>query len=513
MAGKTDDDAEVRSRLAAIVESTADAILATTLDGVVTSWNAGAEALFGYSAEEMTGRDVSVLVPSDRAGELVPMLGQIRRGRRVPAFETRRVRKDGSLVDVSLSLSPIQDRGGAIVGTASVARDVTERNWAEAERRAAEAGLRQAERMETASRLAGGMASEFSIALSAIMGYAASVAEATAGDPRAQADVQQIQTAAGRAARLARELLLFSGREPARPERVDLNAVLATSRGLLQASLGADTELRLITAPYLPSVLADRGQIEQMLLNLAVNARDAMPEGGTATFITGAADPGEARGVVWPGVRPGQCAKLTVSDTGRGMDAETVSRAFEPFFTTKAPGRGTGLGLSAVYGIITKAGGAITIDSGEGLGTTFHIYLPAAYVPALGSAPSRRPPGAGQTILVVDDRPAVLEIASRILRHSGYRLLQAGSYVEALTLLSTHDPDLLLTDRALAEMPEPTLADRARKLIPGIRVLYMSGSPAAGEPGGGPAQVIGKPFTAEELLEKVQEVLAGPPGY
>jgi PAS domain S-box-containing protein len=334
MAGKTDDDAEVRSRLAAIVESTVDAILATTLDGVVTSWNAGAEALFGYSAEEMTGRAVSVLVPSDRAGELAPILGQIRRGRRVPAFETRRLRKDGSVVDVSLSLSPVQDRSGAIVGAASVARDVTERNWAE--RRAAEAGLRQAERMETASRLAGGMAGEFSLALSAIMGYAASVADATAGDPRARADVAQIQTAAGRAARLAREL------------------------------------------------------------------------------------------------RPGQCARLTVSDTGRGMDAETLSRAFEPFFTTKPPGQGTGLGLSAVYGIITQAGGAITIDSGAGLGTTFHIYLPAAYVPALGSAPGR-PPGAGQTILVVDDRPAVLEIASRILRHSGYRLLQAASYVEALS--------------------------------------------------------------------------------
>jgi two-component system, cell cycle sensor histidine kinase and response regulator CckA len=512
MAGKTDDEADVRSRLAAIVESTADAIVATTLDGIVTSWNAGAEALFGYSAAEMTGRDVSVLLPADRAGELVPILGQLRRGRRVPHFETQRVRKDGGLVDVSLSLSPIQDRSGAVVGAASVARDVTERNWAEAERRAAEAGLRQAERMETASRLAGGMASEFSILLSAIMGYAASVADATAGDPRVQADVQQIQSAAGRGARLARDLLLFSRREPARPERVDLNAVLASSRGLLQASLGADIELRLITAPYLPTVLADRGQIEQVLLNLAVNAHDATPQGGTVTFTTGAADPGEARGVVWPGVRPEQCAKLTVSDTGRGMDAETVSRAFEPFFTTKPRDQGTGLGLSAVYGIITKAGGAITIESGEGRGTTVHIYLPAAYVPALGSAP-RRSPGADQTIPVVDDRPAVLEIASRILRHSGYRLLQAGSYVEALSLLSTHDPDLLLTDRALAEMPEPTLADRARKLIPGIRVLYMSGSPAGREPGGGPIQVIGKPFTAEDLLDKVQAVLADPPGY
>jgi CheY-like chemotaxis protein len=225
------------------------------------------------------------------------------------------------------------------------------------------------------------------------------------------------------------------------------------------------------------------------------------------------ADPGEAYGVVWPGSRPGRCAKLTVSDTGRGMDAETMSRAFEPFFTTSPPGQGTGLGLSAVYGIVTKAGGGITIDSEEGLGTTFHIYLPAAYVPAQGSVPGRSS-GAGQTVLVVDDQPAVLEIAARILHHNGYHTLQAGSYDEALSLLSTHDPELLLTDTVLSVMSWQALAGRARKLRPGIRVLYISGSPGpAREPYGGRTQVIGKPFTAKDLLEKVRAVLDVPPEY
>lgn len=505
------DDVQRRSLLAAIVESSVDAIASMTLDGNVTSWNSGAEAIFGYTTEEMADRHVSMLYPADRTEELAPILAQIRRGRQVHYFETRRVRKDGSVIDVSISVSPIRGEGGVIVGAAEIIRDVTERNWAEAEQRAAEAGRQESARIETAVRLAGGMAAEFSNLLSSIMGYAAAAAEAVADNPLVRADVDQIQAAAGRAARLARELLLFSLREPARPERVDLNAVLAGMRDLLQASIGADIELRLITAPYLPTVLADRGQIEQVLVNLSLNARDAMPEGGILTFTTGAADLGEAPGVVWSETRPGLCAKLTVSDTGQGMDAETMSRAVEPFFTTRPPGQGTGLGLSAVYGIVTKAGGGIAIDSEEGKGTTVHIYLPAAYVPAQGSA-LMRSPGTIPTILVVDDQPAVLEVVSRILRHNGYHTLEAGSYEEALSLLSNHDPDLLLTDSVLGEAPELPLADRVREIKPGMRILRMSGGqlPALG-PGGG--QVISKPFTAKDLVEKVRAILDVPREY
>ena len=510
-ANRTADDAPTRSLLAAIVESSVDAIASMTLDGIITSWNSGAEAIFGYTAEEMTGRHVSVLYPPDGTEELKPILAQILRGRQVHHFETQRVRKDGTVIDVSISVSPIRGEDGVVVGAAGVIRDVTERNWAEAEQREAEAGQQESARIETAVRVAGGMAAEFSNLLSSIMGYAASAAEATAGYPLVRADVAQIQSAAGRAARLARELLLFSRRESARPERVDLNAVLAGLRDVLQASIGADIELRLITAPYLPTVLADRGQIEQVLVNLALNARDAMPEGGILTFTTGAADLSEAPGAMWSGTRPGLCAKLTVSDTGRGMDAETMSRAFEPFFTTRAPGQGTGLGLSAVYGIITKAGGGITIDSEEGRGTTVHIYLPAAYVPAQGSAPMRSP-GTAPTILVVDDQPAVLEVVSRILHHNGYHTLEAGSYDQALSLLATHDPDLVLTDTVLADVPEQTLADRVREIRPGMRILHMSGahvSALAPERG----QVISKPFTAKDLVQKVRAILDVPPEY
>ena len=514
MAGRPDrysDDAELRSLLAAVVESAMDAIITVTLDGVVTSWNAGAEALYGYAAEEMIGRHVSAVYPPDRTGELPPILEQISRGRPVQHYETRRVRKDGTVLDVSISTSPVRDRSGAIVGAAGVSRDVTARKWVEAEREADETRRREAGRMETAARLAGGIAAEFGSLLGAIMGYAASVAEATAGDPLVQADVQQIQAAAGSAARLARELLLFSRRGPTCLERIDLNAVLTGARGLLLASIGTDVELRLITGPRLPAVVADRGQIGQILLNLAVNAREAMPRGGIVTFTTSVADPGEAHGVAWPGARPGRCAKLTVSDTGHGMDAETASRAFEPFFTTKPPDQGTGLGLSVVHGIVTKAGGTITIDAEEGRGTTLHIYLPAAYAEDQACPPGK-PFGAGQSILVVDDQPAVVEIASRILRHNGYRTLLAGSYDEALSLLSTCDPDLLLTDRVLAVLPAQALGDLARKLRPGIRVLYMSGSPvSAQEPGGGQVPLLLKPFTAQDLLDKVHAALSPPP--
>ena len=507
----TADDAQRRSLLAAIVESSVDAIASMTLDGNVTSWNSGAEAIFGYTAEEMANRHISVLYPADCTEELAPILAQIRRGRQVHHFETRRVRKDGSVIDVSISVSPIRGEGGVIVGAAGIIRDITERNWAEAEQRAAEAGRQESARIETAVRLAGGMAAEFSTLLSSIMGYAASAAEATADNPLVRADVEQIQAAAGRAARLARELLLFSLREPARPERVDLNAVLAGMRDLLQASIGADIELRLITAPYLPTVLADRGQIEQVLVNLSLNARDAMPEGGILTFTTGAADLSEALGAVWSETRPGLCAKLTVSDTGQGMDAETMSRAVEPFFTTRPPGQGTGLGLSAVYGIVTKAGGGIAFDSEEGKGTTVHIYLPAAYVPAQGSA-LMRSPGTTPTVLVVDDQPAVLEVVSRILRHNGYHTLEAGGYEEALSLLSDHDPDLLLTDSVLGETPDQSLADRVREIKPGMRILRMSGGHVTARgPGGG--QVISKPFTAKDLVEKVRAILDVPPEY
>jgi len=510
-----DGDSELRSRLAAIVEFSTDAIISETLDGVITSWNAGASDMYGYAADEMIGRNISELIPPDRADELASILGLLRRGKPVAHCETRRVRKDGAIIDVSISASPVRDASGAVTGAATVARDITERNRAEAERRTSEARMHQSERMETVGQLAGGIAHDFNNLLGAITGYAELVADATADNPAVQPDVQQIQSAAHRAAKLTRELLMFSRREPSQPEQVNLNAILAGLRELLSASVGGRIAVRFETAAEVPAVLADRGQVEQVLLNLAVNARDAMPHGGTLTFTTGQAnlterDSGAGR------AGPGSYVTLTVTDTGHGMNAEIARRAFEPFFTTKPLGQGTGLGLSTVHGIVTQAGGRITVGSEEGKGTAFHVYLPAITLPA--PAPRADAPatvqGSGENILVVDDEPAMLAVTARILRRNGYHALEARTCAEALSLMSSRDFHLLLTDSVMPTMSGPALAHRALELKPGLRILHMSGSIAGvldpDRVASGATPLIRKPFTSHDLLEKVHTVLCAP---
>jgi two-component system cell cycle sensor histidine kinase/response regulator CckA len=507
------DDGGSRSQaqLAAIVECSFDAIVSTTLDGIITSWNAGAMATFGYTAEEIIGQNASVLFPPDRAAELVPVLDGIRRGRRVTPYETKRMRKDGTIIDVLISNSPIRDDSDAITGVGAVVRDVTERNWAEAERQESAARRHEAERMESLGQLAGAVGHDVGGSLGAILNCAARIGETTADNPALQADARQIQEDAGRAARLARDLLVFSGRDPAPPGETDLNAVLASTHDLLQASTGPRIDVRLATSSGLPTVAADPGRIKQVLLNLAVNAREAMPSGGALTFTTSLADLSEEQDAEWPGARPGQYVELVVSDTGCGMDSETMRHVFEPFFTTKPPGQGTGLGLSTIYGIVTKVGGGITVGSEEGIGTTFHVYLPAVRVsaPAAPARPTLAAPGHGQTILVVDDEPAALEIIARILHHSGYRVLEASTSDEALSLLSSHKIQLILTG---ADMPGSALLDQALETKPGVRVMRMSGS-APGTREAAPVTSagiprIGKPFTALDLLAKVRAVLA-----
>jgi two-component system cell cycle sensor histidine kinase/response regulator CckA len=511
-------DSEVASRLAAIVESSDDAIIGKTLDGIITSWNSGASAMYGYAADEMVGQDISVLIPPDRAGELGPILGRLRRGEHIGHFETTRLRKDGSLIDVSVSVSPIRDATGAVVGASTVARDMTARNHREAGRRAMEARLHQAERMETVGQMAGGIAHDFNNVLGVIVGYAGLVAEETADRPAVLADVEQISAAAKRAARLTRQLLIFSRRDPAQPEAVSLGAIISDLQGLLSVSVGGQVELRFDTAAILPAIQADRGQVEQVLLNLAVNARDAMPLGGILTIGTALAEFDEGHTCLHPAVNPGRYVVLTVGDTGNGMSKEVMARIFDPFFTTKPLGRGTGLGLSTVHGIVTRAGGSVSVDSAEGIGTTFQIYFPAIGAAAAAS-PAAAAPGAvpgvqgnGETILVVDAEPSVRQVVSRILRGNGYATHEARSSEEALALASSHDVQLLLTDSVMQDMSGPALAERAAELRPGLRVLHMSGYSAgvlgAHAPCNGTAAFVEKPFTAQALLEQVHAVLS-----
>ena len=523
------------ARLAAIVESSDDAIIGKTLDGTITSWNAGAEQMYGYASAEMLGRNVSELIPPDRPSELVPLLDRLGRGGRVGPFETKRVRKDGSIIDVSVCISPIRDAGGTVIGASTVARDMTERNLAEAERQAMARELHQSERLEILGQLAGGIAHDFNNMLAAILSYAGFVAEETADRPTVQADAEQIQAAALRAARLTRQLLIFSSREVSQPEALDLNAIITGIHELLSASIGSHIDLRVDLTADLGAIMADRSQVEQILLNLVINARDAMQEGGTLTIRTsllepgavpvprpgdgrGRPRPGDGSGLPQPGGSTGQYVELAVSDTGTGISADVAPRIFEPFFTTKPLGQGTGLGLSTVHTIAEQAGGSVSIDSEEGAGTTFFVRFPASGLP-VRSASATAGPGAqghGETILVVDDEAAVLEVTSRILRRNGYATLEATTGQKALSLASSRDFQLLLTDSIMPGVSGPKLAEQVTALKPGVRVLHMSGYTAGLlDPQGivgGRLAFVQKPFTAQALLEKVRAVLSVPPG-
>jgi PAS domain S-box-containing protein len=363
---------------AAIIQSSADAIISRTLDGIITSWNAGAERTYGYTAAEMVGTDGYEVIPPGRRGELPAIVDRLARDGRFEVYETQRIRKDGVLLDVAVTISPIRDGAGTIVGSSTVGRDITESKRAEAVRRSLEERMHQSERLESLGQLAGGVAHDFNNLLAVILNYAAFVAEETADNPAVAADVAQILTAAERAARLTRQLLTFGRRDVVRTESLDLNAVVDDVHNLLSRSIGEHISLIVDAAHPLPSIRADRGQMEQVLLNFAVNARDAMPKGGTLTISTRATDldAGDAR--LDPSAVAGRYVELSVSDTGTGIDREVASHIFEPFFTTKPKGEGTGLGLATVYGIVTEAGGSTTVDSEVGVGTTFRVLLPVA---------------------------------------------------------------------------------------------------------------------------------------
>jgi signal transduction histidine kinase len=392
---------------------------------------------------------------------------------------------------------------------------IRERLQAQAERERLENRLHQAQRMESLGQLAGGVAHDFNNMLAVILTCAGFVAEATADNEPVRADVEQIKTAAGRAADLTRQLLIFARREQVNPQALDLNAAVADVQSLLARSIGEHVNLVVHPAADVPPICADRGKIEQVLVNLAVNARDAMPDGGTLTIETGAVHLDDEYARMNPTVRPGHYAALSVSDNGVGMGPDVVARIFEPFFTTKPPGKGTGLGLATVHGIVAEAGGSLSVHSEQGAGTTVRAFFPVADEQA---APAPAPPvaldikGRSETILVVEDEPAVLEITARILRRSEYSVLTAPSGAEALKLAADREFDLLLTDLVMPEMSGLELAERVKQIHPRTGVVFMSGySRDVFEPRRSLDEgivLIQKPFTEQTLLEKVRAAVA-----
>ncbi|HEX6434577.1 MAG TPA: PAS domain S-box protein, partial [Gemmatimonadales bacterium] len=631
---------QASQRLAAIVTSSADAIVGKTLEGKVTSWNAAAERIFGYSAEEMVGGSIFKLIPEELHEAERALLSRIRQGKAVQLSEAERIRKDGHRIYISLSVSPIYDPQGQVVGASSIKRDVTERRFAEqalaqsqerlqlalraarmgtwhwdlttgalnwdeglnqlhgllpsqpvtrhehflervhpddrefvraelqraiensseldceyrvvqpsgrvrwhadqgrvardsggtplymtgvcldvTDRRLMEERLRQAQRMDSVGQLAGGIAHEANNMMSVVLGCADYVLQRTDLPEPVRQDVEQIWRAAKRTAGVTQQLLAFSRRQMLQPQILDLNTTVRGLEPILARALGESRGVRMHLSPTLGRVRADPGQLEQVLINLTLNARDAMPDGGRLTIETMnvVLDEAYVGAKTIETLEPGEYAALVVTDTGHGMDRATLSRIFEPFFTTKGVGQGTGLGLSTVYGIVKQSGGFIWAYSEPGLGTTFKLYFPLVpTAPEVAEAqvptPSGRPE---EVVLVVEDEPMVRSIMARTLRDCGYSVLEAGDGGAALKLMEADNRSvsLVVADVVMPEMGGREMAFRMAQRWPEVPVLFTSGYTGLEVVRRGlldeGREFLQKPLAPEALARKVREMVDG----
>jgi two-component system, cell cycle sensor histidine kinase and response regulator CckA len=647
--------AAAQAQLAAIIQSSHDAIIGKTLDGTITSWNPGAERLYGYTAEQMIGANArQTLIPPHRRADEDHMVERIVQGEKVQQYQGERVRRDGTTIPIALTMSPIVGAQGEIIGIATVSRDLSEqqradarfralleaapdatigvdaegrivlvnaqaehlfgyargeltgqhiellvpeaaravhpahrsayfadprsrpmgagmqlaarrrdgsefpaeislsaletdsglvvsasvrdvserieaqaereRLRAQAERERLESQLHQSQRLESLGQLAGGVAHDFNNLLAVILNYASFVTEEVTKvaqeteEPRWAAicrDTAEIERAAERARVLTRQLLTFARRAAVRPSVLDLHEVVTDVEQLLRRTLGEHVELLVNLAPSLGRIVADRGQIEQLLLNLAVNARDAMPKGGTLSIDADNVTVDEAYALLRPDLQDGEHVRLRVSDTGTGMDRAVLAHAFEPFFTTKPKGEGSGLGLATVYGIVAQAGGQVQLYSEPGLGTTVTVLFPATAQAATRHDPVVAVPAtpASETVLIVEDEDAMREVTRRILSRNGYRVLCAASGAQAMEIVECErgDIQLLVTDVIMPQMLGKEVAERVTLRCPDIRVLFMSGyaEPVLGSQGtlAEGVLLLEKPFSEPTLLSKVREAL------
>jgi PAS domain S-box-containing protein len=441
----------------------------------------------------------------------------IRTGQPMVAKEEREVWKDGHVTWASSTKMPMRDGAGKIIGIMGISRDITGRKQLEAQ-------LFQSQKMETVGKLAGGIAHEFNSILTAIIGQSELLLEdLPAGSPLCQNATEIIQ-AADRAATLTRQILAYGRKQFLQPEALDLNRVIAGMEGMFHHLLGGDVDTQIVPASDLHLVKADAGQIEQVIMNMVINARDAMPNRGKLMLETANVSFDQDGVGHYPDLKPGDYVMLAITDTGTGMSEEVKARVFEPFFTTKGVGEGTGLGLSSCYGIVKQSGGHISVYSEPGRGTTFKIYLPQVEPQANISIPrldSPDLPGGTETILLVEDDPALREMAATLLRRLGYKVLAANHGIEALSLCHQRDTgyiDLLFTDVVMPHMSGKELADRVRVLYPHTKFLFTSAYTEnaivhQGVLDKGVA-LLQKPFTPSALARKVREVLdqAKPPG-
>ena len=500
---------ESEERYRTLVEGVRDIIFALSPEGTIASLNPAFETITGLPREEWVGQPFERLVHPEDLPLALELLGRVVRGELRPASQFRVRTAKGDYRVGEFSATP-QLHEGRLVGILGIGRDVTERVQLEQQ-------LRQAQKMEAVGRLAGGIAHDFNNILTAITGYADLLLEDLgATDPRRQ-DADEIHKAADRAAGLTRQLLAFSRQQVLQPTVLEVNKLVSDLEKMLRRLLGEDVELGTRLAPTTGRVKADPGQLEQVIMNLAVNARDAMPNGGKLTLETGNVDLDEAYAADHYPARAGPFVLLAVSDTGIGMSEETQAHMFEPFFTTKEKGKGTGLGLATVYGIIKQSGGFIWVYSEVGHGTTFKLYLPRVEELAeRASQPAQARARAGrgtETVLVVEDEAPVRSVARQVLERHGYTVLEAPSAEAALDIATRYSGiiHLLLTDVVMPGLNGRELASRLATLRPDARVIFMSGYTDDAvtrhgvlEPGSAYVQ---KPFTPDAIARKVREVL------
>ncbi|MFO0947325.1 MAG: PAS domain S-box protein [Planctomycetota bacterium] len=496
--------------LRSVMDSVTDAILTIDEHGIIQSSNPGSERSFGYSEIELVGKNVKLLMPPPYNEEhddyianylrtgVARMIGSGR--------EAEGLRRDGTRFPVEITITEFQIDGERRF--TGVLRDITARQRLEAE-------LQQAQKMEAVGRLAGGVAHDFNNLLTIINGYSDMLLTKMPDPTTASEFIVAIRDAGNRAARLTQQLLAFSRKAVVEPRSLDLNEIVAQSAKLLLRLIGEDILLSVLTDPNLPRIRADSGQIDQLIMNLVVNARDAMPKGGRLTIETKPITiaPDDAKGHV--DVKPGKYARLAIADTGHGMPEEVKCRIFEPFFTTKGIGKGTGLGLAVVHGVVTQCGGYVEVRTIVGEGTTFYLFFPAVAGEAETPAPpDRSPPAHGkETILLVEDEDSVRIIARRALESQGYRVLASARGTEALRLAENFaEPiDMLVTDIVMPEVGGRQLAESIKELRPNILVLYMSGYTDDSVVHHGVLEAndafLQKPFTPQTLARKVRAIL------
>jgi len=505
----------LEDRLRSVLNSVPDVLFSMSRDGGQVHYISPAAAqVFGYGAEEVRA-DTDVwyrrVSPEDEASVRASLELAVATGKS-QTVEYRFRHRDESVRGIQTTFVPVSDGSGVVSRVDGISRDVTQQ-------RRLEEQFRQAQKMEAVGQLAGGVAHDFNNLLTVITSYGdLLLSDLEATDPRRK-DVEEIRKAALGAAGLTRQLLAFSRQQVLEPRVLELNAIVSSAEKMLQRLIGEDIGLVTVLAPDLGAVKADPGQLEQVIMNLAVNARDAMPEGGKLTLETANMELDATYTAEHTPVRPGAYVVLSVSDTGVGMDEQTKRRIFEPFFTTKEQGKGTGLGLATVYGIVKQSGGFIWVYSEVGHGTTFKVYFPRVDEPADVAQRAATLPASvrgTETVLLAEDAAALRAVARRVLERGGYTVLEAPSGKTALDLAVEHDGriHLLITDVIMPEMSGRQLAERLKEQRPELKVLFVSGYTDDSiirhgilEPG---IAFLQKPFSPEVLARKVREVLDSP---